>query len=126
MDIKQIESHVENGITWYKVMDVLAQLDRSQSNVSKYINYIPDKFKKRNINNFNPGMPSWFITSQGVYRLILLGKTEYSENFKTWVVDKILPEVLGKGYFIAYDKITPETAKEIINELSERFVNEVC
>lgn len=109
-----LKLYTKNGERYFSASEVGGMLKYSKSNISKLVAQVEDdekikcsvkvSFQNRNsANGVRKTQEKWFLTKDGLYELLFLGKNEKCKEFKK-EVKRMLKEIEKNGYYIATDK----------------------
>jgi prophage antirepressor-like protein len=114
----EIEAIRDNETPMFMAKDVAVLLNLDTLNLSTFLKNNLRGKDYRTISGKSKGRPPYFVTEAGLYDMIFGSNCEYSQDFKYWIFDEVLPSIRKDGAYISPD-ITPQQAIAAIDKLSQ-------
>lgn len=113
----EISAIRDNETPMFMAKEVAAVLGIDTKNLTTFLKANLRGKDFRTISGQSKGRPPYFVTETGLYDMIFESGCEYSQDFKYWIFDEVLPSIRKDGAYIDPD-ITPKQAIEAIDRLS--------
>lgn len=91
-----IHSFVDDaGVRWYRIQDLLVATNLSRTNSSKFLKaFVPIEYRMLTTGSKGrKGRPAWYVTQEGIFKILLNFNTELSHQFRDWLVFDVLPKL---------------------------------
>ena len=89
---KQVEHFIIDGEPWFKAVQVAEILEYKDTDQA-IRNHVEDKYKKILTPSNQRGQGYYIISEPGLYELIFKSRKKEAKDFKSWVLEEVLPSI---------------------------------